>query len=321
MLDLILDQATQSQHHLLLHLQPFLPPLPLPLHPPHLSLLPDPVLLGVLIIQTLNISCTATVATYCTYSVTVCQAVSVSRSSISITICLCSVCHRALCGELHTCGPCPWPTCTMHDPVRFAKRCEQEQARAEAEAARWRKEHAKFLGQKRKREEGGAESVNDNVSASSPSFANDNDESISAPTRHSTRHRKIKRTESRDVAEQIARGDAEKIDPDKMRCPVCRNWDTDPFPEGSRLGQWVQCGRNECRQWWHAEHAEVNEERFERIRNKEEEFVCPVCTFPWLSPSYWSSSSSTSASPASPPPAAATAASSASTQSDSTDAE
>ena len=157
-LDLILDRATQSQHHLLhLHLLLPSPPLPLhPLHPPHLYLLPDPALLGVLITQTLNISCTATVATYCTSSVTVCQACSVSRSSISIAICLCSACHRALCGELHSVGPCPWPTCSMHDPVRFAKRCKQEQARAEAETARWR-EHAQ--PGKSEREEGGAESV------------------------------------------------------------------------------------------------------------------------------------------------------------------
>ena len=53
----------------------------------------------------------------------------------------------------------------MHDPVRFAKRCDGEQARAEAETARWRKENAKFLGQKRKREEGGSASVDDDVSA------------------------------------------------------------------------------------------------------------------------------------------------------------
>ena len=112
-----------------------------------------------------------------------------------------------------------------------------------------------------------------------------------------------------DIAEQLSRADAEKKDPDKMRCPECRSWDTDPVPKGSRLGLWVQCERKECRQWWHAEHAEVDEERFQNICKKSEDFVCPFCTFPWLRPSYWPYATAASH--------AAAASCSASTQSDS----
>ena len=41
----------------------------------------------------------------------------------------------------------------MHDPVRFAKRRKHEQARAETETARWREEHANFIGHKHKIED------------------------------------------------------------------------------------------------------------------------------------------------------------------------
>ena len=43
------------------------------------------------------------------------------------------------------------------------------------------------------------------------------------------------------------------------------------------MGEWVECDKEDCKQWWHAECAQVNEQRWKKIKKNIETFVCPHC--------------------------------------------
>ena len=53
----------------------------------------------------------------------------------------CSACSRALCGEMHKEGPCPWPDCAHHDPATYAKFCQHRQAISQRESDRFIESH------------------------------------------------------------------------------------------------------------------------------------------------------------------------------------
>lgn len=117
---------------------------------------------------------------------------------------------------------------------------------------------------------------------------------------HSTRPRKIIRTESRDIAQEIEKAAAARATK-RNRCPECGGLDTDIVPKGSRKGEWVEC--SSCLQWWHAVCEDVEEEEWKRIEGEEQDFVCRHCRTT-ASPVHASYSPYTAPSPCLPPSSA-----------------
>ena len=131
---------------------------------------------------------------------------------------------------------------------------------------------------KRKREE---EQEDDEARDTSPASAPSYHPSPPA-SRRSTRQRKLRRTESQDVAAQLEQYCAKRAAKKKI-CPQCGGKDSDTIAKASRLAEWVQC--DACKQWWHAQCAEIYHDRFEVIEagTDEGDFFCPRCTSSSLS--------------------------------------
>ena len=91
------------------------------------------------------------------------------------------------------------------------------------------------------------------------------------------RARKLRRTDSMDVAEQFDK-ECKKIDARKRTCPHCNGQDSDEVPAANpRIQEWVQC--EWCLQWWHALHAGISHDDFVQIDagTNEVPFYCPTC--------------------------------------------